>query len=77
MVGPTEQLAFVKAYIDDLLCIAKGLFDDHLSEFQHVLSLIHDTRLKVNERNQTFGMANVEYLWFILTYDDIKPHPKY
>ena len=41
-------LEFVRAYIDDLLCIAKGSLDDHLSKLRQVLIRLRCAGLKVN-----------------------------
>ena len=40
-------LEFVRAYIDDLLCITKGSLDDHLSKLRQVLIRLRCTGLKV------------------------------
>ena len=76
MAGLTEHLEFVKAYIDDLLCITKGSFEDHLSKLRQVLTLINKAGLKVNMKKSTFGMDEVEYLGYILSRDGIKPQPE-
>ena len=33
-----EGLEFVRTYIDDLLCLMKGSFEDHLEKLERVLS---------------------------------------
>ena len=76
MAGLTEHLDFVKAYIDDLLCITKGSFEDHLSKLRQVLTLINNAGLKVNVQKSTFGMTEVDYLGYILTQDGIKLQPE-
>ena len=35
-------LEFVRAYIDDLLCITKGTLEDHLAKLDLVLSRLQD-----------------------------------
>jgi hypothetical protein len=40
-------LEFVRAYIDELLCITKGYFDDHLAKLKLVLQRLQDVNLKV------------------------------
>ena len=47
MAGLTEHLEFVRAYLDDLLCITKGSFEDHLSKLRQILSLISNAGLRV------------------------------
>ena len=51
MAGLTEHLEFVKAYLDDLLCITKGSFEDHVSKLQQSLTLISNAGLRVNVKN--------------------------
>jgi hypothetical protein len=40
-------LEFVKAYIDDLLCITKGDLDDHLAKLKLVLQRLQNANLKL------------------------------
>jgi hypothetical protein len=69
-------LEFVKAYIDDLLCITKGDFDDHLAKLKLVLQRLQDANLKVNAVKSNFCAVETEYLGYILSRDGIKPQPK-
>ena len=75
----TELMAtfeFVRAYIDDLLCITKGTLEDHLAKLELVLSRLQDANLKVNARKSNFCAIETEYLGYILSRDGIKPQPK-
>jgi hypothetical protein len=47
-------LDFVRAYIDDLLCITKGSQEDHLDKLGLVLTRLQDTALKVNAGKSFF-----------------------
>jgi hypothetical protein len=38
-----ESLEYVRAYLDDLLCICKLSLEDHLEKLEEVLSRLHDT----------------------------------
>eukprot|EP00804_Cyclotella_cryptica_P030413 CCRYP_008498-RA/>CCRYP_008498-RA protein AED:0.38 eAED:0.41 QI:0/0/0/1/1/0.5/2/0/381 len=69
-------LEFVRAYIDDLLCITKGTLEDHLAKLELVLSRLQDANLKVNARKSNFCAIETEYLGYILSRDGIKPQPK-
>ncbi len=53
MMEIMANLEFVRAYIDDLLCITKGTLEDHLAKLDLVLSRLQDANLKVNAANQT------------------------
>ena len=76
MMELMATLEFVRAYIDDLLCITKGTLDDHLAKLELVLSRLQDANLKVNARKSNFCAIETEYLGYILSRDGIKPQPK-
>jgi len=54
MMELMSTLEFVRAYIDDLLCITKGDLDDHLAKLRMVLTRLQDANLKVNARKSFF-----------------------
>eukprot|EP00804_Cyclotella_cryptica_P018673 CCRYP_007176-RA/>CCRYP_007176-RA protein AED:0.23 eAED:0.26 QI:0/-1/0/1/-1/1/1/0/298 len=76
MMELIATLEFVRAYIDDLLCITKGTLEDHLAKLELVLSRLQDTNLKVNARKSNLCAIETEYLGYILSRDGIKPQPK-
>ena len=69
-------LEFIRAYIDDLLCITKGSLDDHLSKLRKVLIRLRRAGLKVNAAKCSFCATETEYLGYVLTREGIKPQPK-
>jgi hypothetical protein len=69
-------LEFVRAYIDDLLCITKGDFGP-LGKIEIGPSKIARCNLKVNAVKSNFCAVETEYLGYILSRDGtIKPQPK-
>ncbi len=48
MLELMESLEFVRAYLDDLLCISKLSLENHLDKLQMVLWHLRDAGLKVN-----------------------------
>ena len=50
-----QDLEFVRAYIDDLLVITKGDWDDHLDKLEEVLKCLQKAGLKVNAKKSFFG----------------------
>jgi hypothetical protein len=68
-----KSLEFVRAYLDDLLCISKLSLEDHLEKLEEVLRRLHDAGLKVNASKSTFCAHEIEYLGYVLTRDGIKP----
>ncbi len=68
-----ETLEYVRAYLDDLLCISKLSLEDHLEKLEEVLRQLCDAVLKVNAAKMTFCALEIEYLGYVLTRDGIKP----
>jgi hypothetical protein len=73
MMEQMESLEFVRAYIDDLLCISRGSLEDHQEKLEEVLKQLCEVGLKVNAEKSTFCALEIEYLGYILTRDGIKP----
>jgi hypothetical protein len=72
----TATLEFVRAYIDDILCITNGSLEGHLNKLRQVLIKLRDAYLKVYARKYHFCAIETEYIVYILTRDGIKPQPK-
>ncbi len=68
-----ESLEYVRAYLDDLLCISKLSLEDYLEKLEEVLSQLCDAGLKVNAAKSSFCALEIEYLGYVLTRDGIKP----
>ncbi len=68
-----ESLEFIRAYLDDLLCISKSSLEDHLKKLEVVLGRLCNAGLKVNAAKLTFCALEIEYLGYVLTRDGIKP----
>ncbi len=68
-----DSLEFVRAYLDNLLCISKLSLEDHLGKLEMVLWRLCNAGLKVNAAKSTFCTLEIEYLGYVLTRDGIKP----
>jgi len=68
-----DGLAFVRTYIDDLLCLTKGTFSDHLEKVELVLQRLQKAGLKVNVTKSFFAGSQLEYLRYWITRTVIKP----
>ncbi len=68
-----ESLKYVRAYLDDLLCISKLSLEDHLEKLEEVLRRLCDAGLRVNPEKSTFCALEIEYLGYVLIRDGIKP----
>ena len=67
------DLEFVRAYIDDLLILTKGTFQDHLNKLSQVLTRLQEAGLKVNATKSFFAREQLEYLGYWITRDGIQP----
>ena len=66
----------VKAYIDDILVIKRGSFDEHLQQLEEVFGRCQKAGLKMNAEKCRFGLNEIDYLGYIVTPNGIKPNPK-
>jgi hypothetical protein len=73
MLELMETLEYVRAYLDDLLCISKLSLEDHLEKLEEALRRLCDAGLKVNAAKLAFCTLEIEYLGYVLTRDGIKP----
>ncbi len=69
MLELMESLEYVRAYLDDLLCISKLSLEDHLEKLEKVLRGLCNAGLKVNAAKLTFCALEIEYLGYVLTRD--------
>ena len=69
-------LEFVRAYLDDLLCITKANLEDHLDKLKMVLTRLREASLQINARKSSFCTFETEYLGYTLTRTGIKPQQK-
>ena len=71
-----DGLEFVRTYIDDLLCLTKGSFEDHLEKLERVFIRLQQAGLKVNAVKSFFARTELEYLGYWITREGIKPVDK-
>lgn len=76
MTSLMDTLDYIRVYIDDLLILSKGDFDDHLAKLREVLSRLQGAKLRVNAAKSIFGSDEIEYLGYVLTRDGIRPQRK-
>ena len=66
----------VRVYIDDILHVTKGSFDDHLQKLDTIFSRLESVGLKVNFDKSNFATNSLDYLGYHITRTDITPIPK-
>jgi len=67
------DLEYVRAYIDDLLCVTSGSWTDHLNKLEAIFERLLEAGLKVNAKKSFFGKDSLEYLGYWVTRDGIQP----
>ena len=67
-----SDLENVKAYIDDLLVLTKGDWEDHLAKLDEVLTSLSKAGLKVNIKKSFFGKHKLEYLGYWISQEGIQ-----
>ena len=50
-----NDLEYVRTYIDDVIAITTGDWDDHLDKLEEILIRLRDAGLKVNAKKSSFG----------------------
>jgi hypothetical protein len=76
MMDLMDTLEYVRAYIDDLLCITKGSLEDHLDNLEEVLKRLCGPGLKVIATKSFFCTHEIEYHGHMLSRGGIKPQIK-
>ena len=62
---------YIFVYIDNLLFITKGLFNNHLTHLDKVLEKLEKAALKINTTKSCFAAHKLEYLGYWITRDGI------
>jgi len=71
------HLPYVRCYIDDVLIITKGSWEEHCEALNTVFTLMieHGLKVHVNAMKSFFGKKELEHLGFIVNRKGIKPVP--
>eukprot|EP00804_Cyclotella_cryptica_P010145 CCRYP_020328-RA/>CCRYP_020328-RA protein AED:0.13 eAED:0.17 QI:0/-1/0/1/-1/1/1/0/252 len=69
-------LEFVRAYLDDLLCITNANLEDHLDKLKMVLTRLSKAGLRIDARKSSFCAIETEYLGYTSTRTGTKPQQK-
>ena len=67
-----EGLEFVRIYLDNLLCLSNGHFNEHLEDIEKVSVRFQKSNLKVSASKSSFGKNEIEYLGYVVTRNGIK-----
>jgi Reverse transcriptase (RNA-dependent DNA polymerase) len=69
----TQNLQYVKTYLDDLLLLTNNTFADHLTKLQMVLASLSTAGMGVNASTSKFFAEQIEYLGYWITQKGIQP----
>ena len=67
MTSLSQDLQFVRAYLDDLLIISCNIYEDHLDKLGNVLQRLQEKGSRINAPTSTFATNEIDYLGYILT----------
>ena len=73
LIGDIEG---VKTCINNILCIGKGSFAQHINQLGEIFRRFHKAGLKVNPAKCSFGLKTIPYLGYIILIEGVKPDPK-
>ena len=62
-----DGLVFVQMHIDDLLCLTKGTFEDHVEKLERILFRLRKAGLKINGNKSFFAKTELECLGYWIT----------
>ena len=65
-------LDFARAYLDDLLIISRGSFDEHLEQLEQALTRLAEAGLKINASKSSLCRGELEYLGYWITRKGIR-----
>ena len=73
LLGDIER---TEAYINDILVVKKGSFDEHLEQLNKIFQRCQKSKLKLNPLKCRFGLNEIDYFGYILTLKGVQPNPK-
>jgi len=69
----TQDMEYVKTYLDDLLILTNKTFKDHLLTLELVLARLSTAGMRVNASKSKFFAEQIEYLGYWITRQGIQP----
>jgi Reverse transcriptase (RNA-dependent DNA polymerase) len=67
MAKLTQDMEYVKAYLDDLLIITNKSFNDHQTKLEMVLARLSMDGMIINASKSKFFAEQIEYLGYWIT----------
>ena len=69
----TQDMEYVKTYLDDLLILTNKTFKDHLLKLEMVLTRLSTAGMRVNASKSKVFAEQIEYLGYWITRQGIQP----
>ncbi len=70
------DLEYTSTYLDDILVISDGTFEDHMMKVKKVLQRLEAANFRANVRKCFFAQDSLEYLGYQISRKGIQPQPK-
>ena len=70
------DLPHVVVFLDDILIVSAGSFDDHLAQVEAVLQRLLDAGMQVSPLKLFWFQGEVEYRGFVINRQEVKPQQK-
>ena len=71
-----QDLTHVFVYVDDIIIIGSGSYEEHLKDVSLVIDRLIEMGMQVNPLKTSWAMEEVDYLGFRITRDGIRPQTK-
>ena len=69
------DIEVIKTYIDDILFLIKGSFENHIGQLKIVFGRLRAAGLKFNAPKCSFGLKGIPYLGYVTTREGTKLDP--
>ena len=69
-----QNIPYILVYIDDILIITKGSYEQHLQAVHKALIKLREARTQLNIDKYFFAKDRVDYLGYVISRSDITPH---
>ena len=67
-----QGLEYVCTYLDHLLVMSNGMYEDHIKNIDTVFTRLQNSGLRIHAEKSNFCRSEVEYIGYVITRDAIK-----
>jgi hypothetical protein len=76
MSNMMSDLENTSTYLDDILIVSNGTFEEHLEHVREVLNRLEKANFRANINKCYWGEQSIEYLGYQISRKGIQPQPK-